>query len=155
MLAIKANLSTLPKLIHAKERLEGFMAQASNLIDSEQRFAQIIAGSEKDELKTISGPEDLWPLMREEAERKAKEEPILGSYFHATILNHRTFGDALSFRLASKLDNPMLPTMLIRDVIAEATHDDAEILSSAEIDIIATYTRDPACDDLSSSFLFF
>ena len=49
----------------------------------------------------------------------------------------------------------MLPTMLIRDVIAEATHDDAEILSSAEIDIIATYTRDPACDDLSSSFLFF
>ena len=67
MLAIKANLSTLPKLIHAKERLEGFMAQASNLIDSEQRFAQIIAGSEKDELKTISGPEDLWPLMREEA----------------------------------------------------------------------------------------
>ena len=57
------------------------MAQASNLIDSEQRFAQIIAGSEKDELKTISGPEDLWPLMREEAERKAKEEPILGSYF--------------------------------------------------------------------------
>ncbi|MAW47651.1 MAG: serine O-acetyltransferase [Gammaproteobacteria bacterium] len=93
--------------------------------------------------------------MREEAERKAKEEPILGSYFHATILNHRTFGDALSFRLASKLDNPMLPTMLIRDVIAEATHDESEILRAAEIDIIATYTRDPACEDLSSPFLFF
>jgi serine O-acetyltransferase len=135
--------------------MEGFMAQATHLINSEQRFAQIIAGSEKGELKTIRGPDDLWPLMREEAERKAKEEPILGSYFHATILNHRTFGDALSFRLASKLDNPMLPTMLIRDVIAEATYDDSEILSSAEIDIIATYTRDPACDDLSSSFLFF
>ncbi|MGB0998596.1 MAG: serine O-acetyltransferase [Pseudomonadales bacterium] len=131
------------------------MAQAQNVINSEQRFAQIIAGSEKDELKTLNGPADLWPLMREEAERKAKEEPILGSYFHATILNHRTFGDALSFRLASKLDNPMLPTMLIRDVIAEATHNDAEILSAAEIDIIATYTRDPACDDLTSSFLFF
>ena len=100
--------------------------------------------AQKDELKTLNGPADLWPLMREEAERKAKEEPILGSYFHATILNHRTFGDALSFRLASKLDNPMLPTMLIRDVIAEATHNDAEILSAAEIDIIATYTRDPA-----------
>ena len=74
MLAIKANLSTLLMLIYAKEQMEGFMAQVSNLIDSEQRFAQIIAGSEKDELKTISGPEDLWPLMREEAERKAKEE---------------------------------------------------------------------------------
>jgi serine O-acetyltransferase len=131
------------------------MAQASSIVSSEQRFAQIIAGSEKDKLQTISGPNDLWPLMREEAERKAKEEPILGSYFHATILNHRTFGDALSFRLASKLDNPMLPTMLIRDVIAEATHDESEILRAAEIDIIATYTRDPACEDLSSPFLFF
>jgi serine O-acetyltransferase len=131
------------------------MAQASSIVSSEQRFAQIIAGSEKDKLQTISGPNDLWPLMRKEAERKAKEEPILGSYFHATILNHRTFGDALSFRLASKLDNPMLPTMLIRDVIAEATHDESEILRAAEIDIIATYTRDPACEDLSSPFLFF
>ena len=131
------------------------MAQAQDVINGEQRFAQIMAGSDKDELKALTGPSDLWPLMREEAERKAKEEPILGSYFHATILNHRTFGDALSFRLASKLDNPMLPTMLIRDVIAEATDNDAEILSAAEIDIIATYTRDPACDDLTSSFLFF
>ncbi|MEC8755091.1 MAG: hypothetical protein VXX72_05630, partial [Pseudomonadota bacterium] len=74
------------------------MAQAQNVINSEQRFAQIMAGSDKDELTALTGPSDLWPLMREEAERKAKEEPILGSYFHATILNHRTFGDALSFR---------------------------------------------------------
>ena len=155
MLAIKANRSTLRRLLEANGRLGDFMAQASNIVSSEQRFAQIIAGSEKDKLQTISGPNDLWPLMREEAERKAKEEPILGSYFHATILNHRTFGDALSFRLASKLDNPMLPTMLIRDVIAEATHDESEILRAAEIDIIATYTRDPACEDLSSPFLFF
>ena len=155
MLAIKANRSTLRRLLEANGRLGDFMAQASSLVSSEQRFAQIIAGSEKDKLQTISGPNDLWPLMREEAERKAKEEPILGSYFHATILNHRTFGDALSFRLASKLDNPMLPTMLIRDVIAEATHDESEILRAAEIDIIATYTRDPACEDLSSPFLFF
>ena len=155
MLAIKANRSTLRRLLEANGRPGDFMAQASSIVSSEQRFAQIIAGSEKDKLQTISGPNDLWPLMREEAERKAKEEPILGSYFHATILNHRTFGDALSFRLASKLDNPMLPTMLIRDVIAEATHDESEILRAAEIDIIATYTRDPACEDLSSPFLFF
>lgn len=155
MLAIKANRSTLRRLLEANGRLGDFMAQASSIVSSEQRFAQIIAGSEKGKLQTISGPNDLWPLMREEAERKAKEEPILGSYFHATILNHRTFGDALSFRLASKLDNPMLPTMLIRDVIAEATHDESEILRAAEIDIIATYTRDPACEDLSSPFLFF
>ena len=99
--------------------------------------------------------EDVWELLRGEAENKAREEPILGSYFHATILNHGSFGAALSFRLASKLDNPMLPTMLIRDVIAEAIADDPAILHAAETDILANYARDPACDDLSSPFLYY
>ena len=99
--------------------------------------------------------EDVWELLRVEAENKAREEPILGSYFHATILNHASFGAALSFRLASKLDNPMLPTMLIRDVIAEAIADDPAILHAAETDILANYARDPACDDLSSPFLYY
>ena len=97
----------------------------------------------------------VWETMRREAHAKAAEEPILGSYFHATILNHATFRSALSFRLASKLDNPMLPTMLIRDVIEEAMSDDLSILNSAMVDIMATYERDPACEDLSTPFLFF
>ena len=106
-------------------------------------------------VQKVSGPGDLWPLMRQEAERKAAEEPILGSYFHATVLNHDSFASALSFRLASKLDNPMLPTMLIRDVIVDAMTSDHAILSAAEIDVLATYTRDPACEDLTTPFLFF
>jgi len=96
----------------------------------------------------------IWEVVRGEAASKADEEPILGSYFHATILNHTNFRSALSFRLASKLDNPMLPTMLIRDVIDEAMGDDGEILHSALTDMLATYDRDPACEDLSTPFLF-
>ncbi len=119
------------------------------------RFSQVIDSADQPELAAVRGPGDLWPLMREEAQVKAREEPILGSYFHATILNHATFGDALSFRLASKLDNPMLPTMLIRDVIGEAMANDETLLSAAEIDVLAIYTRDPACDDLSTPFLFY
>ena len=99
--------------------------------------------------------DDVWTNMRAEAEAKAREEPILGSYFHATILNHQNFRAALSFRLASKLDNPMLPTMLIRDVIDEAMDEDPGILEKAEFDMLATYGRDPACEDLSTPFLFF
>lgn len=98
--------------------------------------------------------ESIWETMRREAAAKADEEPILGSYFHATILNHVSFRSALSFRLASKLDNPMLPTMLIRDVIDEAMGDDESILGSALTDILATFDRDPACEDLSTPFLF-
>ncbi len=102
-----------------------------------------------------AGSEPLWALMREEAALKAAQEPILGSYFHATVLNHKSFGSALSFRLASKLDNPMLPTMLIRDVITEAVDDCPDILGAAALDIVAAYTRDPACEDFSTPFLFF
>jgi len=84
---------------------------------------------------------DLWERMREEAAAKAAEEPILGSYFHATVLNHASFQAALSFRLASKLDTPMLPTMMIRDVIEEAMAESKTILGAAEIDVLATYYR--------------
>ena len=97
----------------------------------------------------------VWQAMRDEAAAKATEEPILGSYFHATVLNHQSFRSALSFRLASKLDNPMLPTMLIRDVIGEAMADDGDILAAAVSDIAATHIRDPACADLSTPFLFY
>jgi serine O-acetyltransferase len=127
-------------------------ATSSNL---QNRFDEVMQGQHTSSLQTMNSLDDLWPVMREEAKSKAAEEPILGSYFHATILNHKSFADALSFRLASKLDNPMLPTMLIRDVIAEAADAQMDILSAAEIDIIANFNRDPACRDLSSAFLFF
>lgn len=127
----------------------------ASISDISTRYHQVIAESDATHLTDVRGPGDLWPIMRTEAMAKAGEEPILGSYFHATILNHKTLGDALSFRLASKLDNPMLPTMLIRDVIAEAMDQDHALLSAAEIDILAIFTRDPACDDLSTPFLFY
>ena len=104
--------------------------------------------------KTLPAVPNLWETARAEAEIKVSEEPILGSYFHATILNHASFGAALSFRLASRLDTPMLPTMLIRDVIEEALSDDPTILEAAEADVLASFSRDPACDDLSTPFLY-
>ena len=121
----------------------------------DERYTQILTQVQQESCLDLSSHECLWEIMCEEARVKATEEPILGSYFHATILNHKSFGSALSFRLASKLDNPMLPTMLIRDVVKEATEDDEEILKAAEIDMLATYARDPACEDLSTPFLFF
>jgi len=119
-----------------------------------ERYGEVLSDAASLQVD-IRQPGDLWPVMREEARAKSVEEPILGSYFHATILNHDSFGAALSFRLASKLDNPMLPTMLIRDVIKEAMAADPSILQAAEIDVLAIYARDPACEDLSSPFLFF
>lgn len=121
----------------------------------DERYRQILTEVPSDAKAELVRGSDLWHLMRVEADAKAAEEPILGSYFHATILNHGNFGSALSFRLASKLDNPMLPTMLIRDVIEEAMEHDPDILRAAEIDVLATFSRDPACADLTTPFLFY
>ena len=125
------------------------------MIELLQKRREKILRDQQHEKAVLPQNIDLWERMREEAAIKASEEPILGSYFHATILNHPSFHAALSFRLASKLDTPMLPTMMIRDVIEEALGDTPNILAAAEIDVLATYTRDPACPDLSTPFLYF
>ena len=96
------------------------MSSNPNTDRLDERYSEVIEQAQNTSGGVISAKDDLWALMRDEASSKAAEEPILGSYFHATVLNHDSFGSALSFRLASKLDNPMLPTMLIRGVIKEA-----------------------------------
>lgn len=98
---------------------------------------------------------DLWDAIRSEAQRLAREEPILGSFFHATILNHEDFGAALSFHLANKLDSTVLPAVLIREIISEAIEQDPSILKAASIDIMATRTRDPACELYATPFLYY
>ena len=130
------------------------MSSNPNTNRLDERYSEVVAQAQNTSGGVISAEDDLWALMRDEASAKAAEEPILGSYFHATVLNHDSFGSALSFRLASKLDNPMLPTMLIRDVIKEALTADPDILRAAEIDMLANYARDPACTDLTTPFLF-
>lgn len=130
------------------------MSSKPNTSQHDARYSKVLAQAQSSSGGVISAEDDLWALMREEATAKAAEEPILGSYFHATVLNHHSFGSALSFRLASKLDNPMLPTMLIRDVIQEALSAEPDILQAAEIDMLANYARDPACEDLTTPFLF-
>jgi len=51
------------------------MKSAPEIYDFGERFQQVIANSKKGKLKSISGPGDIWPIMREEAEAKAQSEP--------------------------------------------------------------------------------
>lgn len=103
----------------------------------------------------LSGGFDLWQRLRSEAERSAREEPILGSFLHASILNHNSFASALSFLLANKLDSQVLPSMLLRDVAEEILASDPSVCRAAQIDVIATFERDPACGDYLAPFLHY
>ncbi len=97
----------------------------------------------------------LWQSIRDEATGMIKEEPFLASFLHSTILNHFTFGSALSFHLSNKLDSPTVPAIVIREIIEQALRVDPDILAALRADIHAVVERDPACDDFSTPFLFF
>lgn len=97
----------------------------------------------------------LWQTIREETRAEAAKEPILASFLHATILKHDTLESALSYHLASILDYPATPAILLREVIDEALTHDASIIAAVGADIQAVFDRDSACDCYSTPFLYF
>jgi len=97
---------------------------------------------------------DLWKKIREEAWASSSNEPILASFFHSTILNHKNLSSALSYQLANRLDSRTMPGILVREVIDEAFEHDPSILESAMADILAVQDRDPAVEDYSIPLLY-
>jgi len=99
---------------------------------------------------------NLWQSLQQEAEKLAKDEPILASYFNTTILRHESLCSALSFLLASKLDSISIPAMVLREVFEEAMADPKSgVVESIQKDILAIQERDAACDTLTTPLLFF
>lgn len=99
--------------------------------------------------------DEIWGRLRREATQKAESEPILASYIHATILNHRRLEDALSFHLASKLATPNLPAMSIREFMGEAFDKSLDLQDAIRKDLEAVLKRDPASRGISEPFLHY
>lgn len=104
---------------------------------------------------TLSPDLDVWQEIRAEARVASQDEPVLASFYHASILNHASFAAAISFHLANKLDSQVLPAMMLREVFAEAMNADPGIEQAMRADIRAHRERDPACNKFSMPFLFF
>jgi serine O-acetyltransferase len=98
---------------------------------------------------------DLWEKIGIEAVNASISEPILASFYHATILNHHSFSSAISFHLANKLDCQAMPALMIRDIFLEAMLADTRIVVAMLADICAHHDRDPACDAYNMPLLFF
>ena len=100
-------------------------------------------------MREVSATGSFWHTIREEVKLRADFEPIMSTFFHATVLNHDTLEDALSFLLASKLDSSVVSSMAIREIFEEAYLEEKSIIRAAEIDIKAVRNRDPACNSYS------
>jgi serine O-acetyltransferase len=97
----------------------------------------------------------VWSTLRIEAAMAAAQEPILASLLNATILNHATFADALSYHLAQKLGGADMNALQIREVCAEAFRADPAIVKRAEADVRVVKMRDPACRSYIQPFLYY
>jgi serine O-acetyltransferase len=97
----------------------------------------------------------LWQTIREEVAGDVEREPVLASFLHATVLNHKSLEDALGFLLAGKLECSVLPAMLVRELIADAVEAEPGIGQSIRADIRAIRDRDPAAKRFSEPFLYF
>lgn len=106
-------------------------------------------------IRKSNGEDSLWDEIISEIACKSIKEPILASFFHATILNHSTMEAALSYHLASKLDSINVPAMLIREIMEDAYLADPSIMEATRADIKAVRERDPVCDSYSTPFLYF
>jgi serine O-acetyltransferase len=93
--------------------------------------------------------EELWQQLRREAESLIREEPLLASYVYACVLNHDSLEAALSFILANKLSDEVMPAVSVRELFDDAFAESPDLINSAAYDILAVYERDAA----TSSYL--
>lgn len=105
--------------------------------------------------QAVSDVNELWQLIRAEAKQASQQQPLMASFFHSNILNHKTFASAMSFFLSSLLENEDLSAMMIMDVFEQAMNDDEAIEHKMVEDLLAYYERDPACDQYMTPFLYF
>lgn len=99
-------------------------------------------------------PQTLWLTIQEEAKEEVKTEPFLASFYHSCIINHPDLQSALSYILASKLADDVIPAMLLRELLEHAMEADAAIIRCACADIMAVRSRDPAVDKCSTVLLY-
>ena len=88
--------------------------------------------------------EELWQQLRTEAEAVIQEEPLLASYVYACVLNHDSLESALSFILANKLSDDVMPVVTMRELFDNAFSTSPDNIEHAACDIKAVYERDAA-----------
>ena len=105
--------------------------------------------------QSVERLDPVWGRIRDEAQDIARAEPALGGFIFSLILNHETFEEALTHRLAQRLGNADIGSDLIVHAFHDAIAHEPEIGHAARADIIATYDRDPACHRYIDPLLYF
>ncbi|WP_436637044.1 serine O-acetyltransferase [Microbaculum sp. FT89] len=116
----------------------------------------MVSGSQRLERKTpIATCDPVWQRIREEAGEILEREPALAAFVLETVLNHDTLEEAVSFRVASRLDHNALGSQFIAHEFREALKDQPGIGEAFRADLAAVFERDPACHRYIEPLLYF
>jgi len=96
----------------------------------------------------------LWQQLRAEAQEVLQQEPLLASYVYACVLNHDSLQSALSFILANKLSDDVMPVVTVRELFDTAFEESPDIIEQAACDIKAVFERDAAISTHLSVILY-
>jgi len=99
-------------------------------------------------------PGVLWGKLKEEAQLVIQREPLLASYVHACVLNHHSLESALSFILANKISDNVMPAITVRELFDHAVENSPDIIQHAASDIRAVFERDAATNSYLQVILY-
>ena len=97
---------------------------------------------------------DIWPTLREEAQRDAEQEPCLAGFLYESVLRHPTLIDALGGLLSHKLASETMSSMTLLALAQEAFCREPQIEGAVIADLQAIIHRDPATRGYSQPLLY-
>jgi serine O-acetyltransferase len=105
---------------------------------------------------------DIWEQIKYQGERIIHREPMLQHLVEQAILKHKTFGEALCYRLAMKCGGQLMTSEFFHTIFIECLQlsretgnkeEDIEVLAME--DLISVEKNDPACRSLAQALLYF
>ena len=105
--------------------------------------------------KNLQSIDPVWGRIKSEASKLILAEPLMGGMVHSSIIHHRTFRKALSYRISLKLSSEEMPAQILREIVDEVLSTDDSIALSARADMVAVFDRDPACHQMLQPMLFY
>jgi len=105
--------------------------------------------------RNVEALDPIWTALRAEAEAVVKREPALAGFVYSYVLNHARLEDAVSHRIADRLDSPAMDAGAIMRAFAEMQEDRPDWSLTLRADLVAVYDRDPACTRFIEPVLYF
>ena len=103
----------------------------------------------------LQAVDPIWHAVREEASEAIRNDPLLATFLHTTVLSHATLEEAVIHRIAQRLDHGDISAQLIGQTFRTMVESQPEWSGIVRVDIQAYYDRDPACDRFLMPVLYF